>query len=299
MCALWTKTNPDEEVAARNRRLVRDTIEDILDQRAKLRISFDSHVTSIKEITGVLAKVGATGLAVEVSSLKGASKSWEGLGVSCYFRVRDRENPEHSHFFTFKSRVESVSVSPGGLVYFLLSQPESMEHAQQRRSVRVGAGPARLPSVMVWRELPAGANVAGAQPLFTTQDRNQGRFKVDNISTCGLRLVVQNALLTEKGLKPAQGDRFSLYFKAVEEQEDMEKVFLANSVVRNVFYDPQAGETALGMEFMDTGALDKERKLVWKPLKDNILPEINAFIFKWNLLDFYRDKRVDEGGLTS
>ncbi|MBI5519132.1 MAG: hypothetical protein HY916_03615 [Desulfovibrio sp.] len=298
MCALWTKSNPDEEVAARNRRLVRDTIEDILDQRAKLRISFDSHVTNIKEITGVLAKVGGSGLAVEVSSLKSASKSWEGMGVSCYFRVRDREDPEHSHFFTFKSRVESVSVSPAGLVYFLLTPPETMEHAQQRRSVRVGAGPARLPAVMVWRELPQGANVAGTPPLFSTQDRDQGRLKVDNISTCGIRLVVQNALLTEKGLKPAQGERYSLYFKAMEEQEEMEKAFLANALLRNVFYDPQAGETALGLEFVDTGALDKERKLVWKPLRDNVLPEINAFIFKWNLLDFYRDKRVDEGGLS-
>lgn len=297
MCALWSRTKTEETPAERNRKLVRGVISDILDQRAKLRLTFDASVTNLRELSGSLAGVNASGLIVEISALKKASASWVGTPVSCYFRVRDRENASLSNFFTFASRIESVQVAPNGLVHFVLSQPETIEHAQQRRSVRVSADQRRLPTLLIWRELPTGADVAGTPPLFRTEDRAEGKLRVDNISTCGLRLSVQNTALGETGLKPVAGETYSFYFKAAEEQEDMEQTFLLNAVLRNVFYDPQAGETALGFEFSAEGALNKHKQVVWSPLKTNEATGLSAFIFKWNLLDFYKEKRVDEGGL--
>lgn len=297
MCALWNRTKAEETAAERNQKLVRAVLSDILDQRAKLRLTFDSRVTNMRELSGALTAVNASGLTVEISALKSASASWVGTAVSCYFRVRDRENPAFSHFYTFSSRIESTQVAPNGLVLFTLSQPQTMEHAQQRRSVRVSADQNRLPVLVVWRELAPGADVSCTPPLFRNEDRTQGKLRVDNISTCGLRLSVQNAALSEIGLKPTVGESYSFYFKTVEAQEDMEKAFLVNAVLRNLFYDPQAGETALGFEFTAEGALNKEKRLVWTPLKASEATGLNAFIFKWNLLDFYKEKRVDEGVL--
>ncbi|HWR04243.1 MAG TPA: hypothetical protein VN419_09500 [Humidesulfovibrio sp.] len=276
---------------------MRSVLSDILDQRAKLRLTFDSRITSLRELSGALTGANASGLTVEISALKSASASWVGMSVSCYFRVRDRENPAFSHFYTFASRIESTQVAPNGLVLFTLSQPQTVEHAQQRRSVRVSADQNRIPALVVWRELSPGANVSGTPPLFRNEDRAQGKLRVDNISTCGLRLIVQNAALSEIGLKPTVGESYSFYFKTVEAQEDMEKTFLVNAVLRNLFYDPQAGETALGFEFTAEGALNKDKRLVWTPLRASEATGLNAFIFKWNLLDFYKEKRVDEGVL--
>ena len=87
------------------------------------------------------------------------------------------------------------------------------------------------------------------------------------------------------------GETFTFYFKAVGEDES--KVFLAQAALRNLFSDPQQGVTSLGFEFTAEGRLNRDKKLVWTPLADNTLPGLGPFIFKWNLLDFYRDKRVE------
>ena len=93
--------------------------------------------------------------------------------------------------------------------------------------------------------------------------------------------------------KQEPGAIFPFYFKAVAEEDTPAKAFLANAVLRNVFSDPQRGETSLGFEFVAEGRLNKQKRLVWTPLATNELPDLSPFIFKWNLLDFYREKRVD------
>ncbi len=295
MCALWNRTKPEAMAAARNRQLTQALLAEVLEQRAKLRLTFPSQVTSLRELSGSLASFGPQGLDVEVSSLKSGSQSWVGTPVSCYFRVRDRERAGLTRFYTFDSAIEAVGTAPNGLVHFRLTTPRTVAHAQQRRSVRVSVDQRRMPVFMLWRELPAGADVAATPPLAQSGPQTQGRLRVENISGCGLRLVAQNALLSELGLKPQVGESLCFYFKALEGQEIAEKAFLVNATIRNAFNDPQSGETALGLEFMAEGGLNKNRRLVWTPLKANEVTHLSGFIFKWNLLDFYKEKRVDEG----
>lgn len=292
MCALWSK--PKDDTASRDREFLRAVLSEALEQRAKLRLTLLSQLTSLREVSGSLASFGASGLDVEISSLKAGSQSWVGSPVSCYFRVRDRAQDGISRFYTFDSRIEAVRMAQNGLVHFTLATPGRATHAQQRRSVRVPAGPARVPSLLVWQDLRDGADVSGTAPLVQLNEQTRGRLRLENISACGLRLTVHNALLSELGLKPALGDQFAFYFKALDGQDIPEKNFLLAATLRNAFSDPQEGETALGFEFQAEGRLNKDRRLVWTPLKNNEATGLPAFILKWNLADFHRDKRADE-----
>jgi c-di-GMP-binding flagellar brake protein YcgR len=293
MCALWKPDKQKEAADKRSRQFIAETLTDALDQRAKMRLTFEDTTTSIKDISGSLVGFNSRGVLVEVSSLKKASQAFVAATVSCYFRVRVGGETPTENFYTFNSRVQSVHMQDNGVVAFVLASPTEIMPAQQRRSVRVSVDLERMPMCMVWRELPGGADITAAPPLLSCNAQRQGQLKVDNISSYGLRLIVPNAVMSETLPRQEPGEVFSFYFKAVAEEETPIKAFLACAVLRNTFSDPQTGETSLGFEFVAEGRLNKEKRLVWTRLPTNELPGLSPFVFKWNLLDFYRDKRVD------
>jgi len=292
VCALWAKA--DEEDSARKRKLVQDMLEDIRDQRAKLKLDFDKSVTSLKEITATLIEYDEESLTLEVTALKGASGTWIGAGVSCFFRIRDREARGREQFLTFSARVKSVEQRPSGMVHFVLGLPDTFKSAQLRRSVRVSVDQRKVPTLRFWRELPSGTTLAEAEPLLdSARDAKRG-LKVDNFSANGMRLLVKNALMHEALPEQKKGERFSFQFQAVAEPGSPVATFWVNATLRNVFSDMQKGETALGFEFLSEGFVDEDQRLVWRPLKFDEVDGLGKFVFKWNL-DLYREKGIGQG----
>ena len=289
MCALWAKDDKDD--AARKRRLVLDMLEDIRDQRAKVKLDFDKSVTSLKEITATLMEYDDQGLTLEVSALKGASGTWIGSEVTCFFRIHDRETRGREQFLTFDTRITGVEQRPSGMVHFVMALPETVKSAQLRRSVRVGVDPRKVPSLKVWRELPSGAMVSDAKPLLDSEAEGMRGLKVDNFSANGMRLLVANALMHQVLPEQRKGEHFSFHFQAVAEPGTPAATFWVNGILRNIFNDTQKGETALGFEFISEGFIDETRRLVWRPLRFDEVGGLGKFIFKWNL-DLYREKGI-------
>lgn len=291
MCSLWVK-NSAVENAADKRKVLLGILADIHDQRAKLKLEFDVGVTSIKNLTASPVKYDISGVTVEVSALKTASERWVGSRVSCYFRVRGRENAGYAQFLTFSSVIRSVQQQPNGMVWFVLALPEGVANAQQRRCVRVEVDQTRVPVVTVWRQLAAGARIAGSPPLLESVAEAKPRFRMGNISTHGMRLMVENSLMHEALPRQSKGEYFSMYFEAVSEPGEPAEPFYVTAILRNIFSDPQQGETSMGFEFTDEGELDEKGRIVWEPLKSGEVSNLGAYIFKWNLLDFHREKRI-------
>ena len=291
MCALWTKPEDD---AARKRKLVLDTLEDIRDQRAKLKLDFDTSVTTLKEITATLIEFDEASLTLEVTALKGASGTWIGAGVSCFFRIREREARGREQFLTFFTRVKGVEQRPSGMVHFALELPEGFKSAQLRRSVRVSVDMRKVPTLRLWRELPSGTILTDTQPLLdSARDAKRG-LKVDNFSANGMRLLVSNNLMHEALPEQKKGERFSFQFQAVSEPGSPAATFWVNATLRNIFHDTQKSETALGFEFLSEGVIDEDHRLEWRPLKFDEVGGLGKFVFKWNL-DLYREKGIGQG----
>jgi len=289
VCALWTKDDKDD--ASRKRRLVLDLLEDIRDQRAKVKLDFEESVTSIKEITATLMEYDDQSLTLEVSALKGASGTWIGSEVSCFFRIHDREVRSREQFLTFDTRITGVEKRPSGMVHFIMALPETVKSAQLRRSVRVSVDQRKVPTLKVWRELPSGILVSDAKPLLNSETDAARGLKVDNFSANGMRLLVANALMHEALPEQRKGEHFSFHFQAVTEPGAPGATFWVNAILRNVFSDTQKGETALGFEFISEGFVDETRRLVWRPLRFDEVGGLGKFIFKWNL-DLYREKGI-------
>jgi c-di-GMP-binding flagellar brake protein YcgR len=289
VCALWTKDDKDD--ASRKRRLVLDLLEDIRDQRAKLKLDFEESVTSIKEITATLMEFDDQSLTVEVSALKGASGTWIGAEVTTFFRIHDRETRGREQFLTFDTRITGVEQRPSGMVHFIMALPETVKSAQLRRSVRVGVDPRKVPTLKVWRELPSGSMVSDAKALLDSETDATRGLKVDNFSANGMRLLVGNALMHEALPEQRKGEHFSFHFRAVAEPGAPAATFWVNAILRNIFNDTHKGETALGFEFISEGFIDETRRLVWRPLRFDEVGGLGKFIFKWNL-DLYREKGI-------
>jgi hypothetical protein len=293
MCALWNSDKSATAEKKRNHKFAQQILSDILEQRSKIRLLFEEGLTGIKNMSAAMTGFDAHALTLEVSSLKSAPKIFVGKNVSCYFSILDETN-KLQNFYIFESQVTRAELRENGLVYFTLAQPREIKPSQQRRSVRVPVNQERIPLFLVWRELSSGTNVSDIPPLINSDTCAKNSFKVENISSCGLRLLMQNTLMSEVLPNQSVGEVFSFYFKAIAEPETPAKPFLLNATLRNIFSDPQKGETSLGFEFIAEGGLNKHKKLVWTPLKSHEVYNLIAFIFKWNLLDFHRDKRIDE-----
>lgn len=286
MCALWSKGKDDE---AKTRQMVLDTLGDALDQRSKLKLLFDEGVTTIKEVAATLLEVDATGLTVEVSSIRGASERWKGAGITAFFRVRDREFKGREHFLTFDTSILNFEQRPSGLLHFVLSFPKRLANAQQRRGVRVKADPRKVPELSVWLAPDTPKDIRLLPPALTQDHYKARQVKAENFSASGAKILVARAVLKQALPDAAKGQHFILYFKAVSEPGGPSSVFWAEGVLRNLFHDPESGETSLGFEFVAEGFLDSEGMLLWRPLRFDEVTGLGKFVFKWNL-ELYREK---------
>lgn len=286
MCALWTREKDDTK---RKQRILMDLLEDIRDQRAKLKLEFEEGLTSIGDLTGTLVDYDVSGLVVEVASLKKATVAFNGASLSCYFRVRDREVRGREQYLTFETTVRSTQLRPSGVVHFSLDFPRDLRNAQLRRSVRVKVDAKKVPELTVWDDFSGRVNLDGLTPLLDEEHMRDGQFKVDNFSANGLRLLVAAPLMRAAIPQPVKGARFAMRFTAVAEPGATPATFWAAAVLRNIFYDPQKSETALGFEFVAEGTMDEEQGMLWRPLKFDEVSGLGKFVFKWNL-DLYREK---------
>jgi hypothetical protein len=288
VCALWSK---DDNDAKRRREVILALLEDIRDQRSKLKLEFESGVTSIKDLTATLLDYDISGLTVEVSSLKGVSIAFTGARLSCFFRVREKGGRGREQYFTFETRVTGVEQRPSGLVHFALAFPDDLKSAQLRRSVRVKVDARKVPMLTLWEDFSGLRNLDAVRPLLGPEQLSKRTFKVDNFSANGARILVHNALMHEVMPEPAKGTRYAMHFQAAAEPGAEPVAFWVGAVLRNVFSDPQTGETALGFEFVAEGFMDEEEGMVWKPLKFDEVSGLGRFVFKWNL-DLYREKGI-------
>jgi c-di-GMP-binding flagellar brake protein YcgR len=292
VCALWTKDDKIDD--ARRRRMVLDMLEDIRDQRAKLKLDFDERVTSLKDITATLIEFDDTSLTLEVSALKGSSNSWVGSELSCFFRIHDRETKGREQFLTFQTRISALEQRPSGMIHFTMDLPETVKSAQLRRSVRVSVDQRKVPTLRFWRELPSGAMLGDTKPLMDSATDAARGLKVDNFSANGMRLLVSNTLMNQVLPEQRKGEHFSFHFEAVAEPGATAASFWVNAILRNTFSDSQKGETAMGFEFISEGFIDDDRRLIWRPLKFDEVGGLGKFVFKWNL-DLYREKGIGQG----
>jgi len=286
VCALWSR---DEEDAKRKQKVILDLLEDIRDQRAKIKLEFDRGVTSIKDMTATLLEFDANGMTVDVSSLKGATHAFDGARRSCFFRVRDRQARGREQFLTFDTSVLGVVQRPSGMVQFSLAFPENLKSAQLRRSVRVKVDARKVPELTLWPDFSGWQDMSKLTPVLGAEDMAAREFKVDNFSANGLRLLVSSSLMHRAIPEPVKGTRYAARFQAVAEPGAPPASFWVGAVLRNVFRDPQTSETALGFEFIAEGAMDEKLGLVWKPLRFDEVSGLGKFVFKWNL-DLYREK---------
>lgn len=286
MCALWGKNKND---ADRTRQIILDTLTDVRDQRSKLKLIFDEGVTTIKEVAATLLEFDPTGITVEVSSLKGASGKWIGAGLTAFFRVKDREFRNREHFLTFDTRILSFEQRPSGVLHFSLAFPANLKNAQQRRGVRVKTDSRKVPELMVWLAPDTPRDIRRLAPALTQEHYSSRQLKVENFSASGAKLLVARSLLREVLPDIGKGQHFNLFFKAAGDSGGPATPFWTEAVLRNVFHDPESGETALGFEFVAEGYLDKDGRLEWRALRFDEVTGLGKFVFKWNL-ELYREK---------
>ena len=287
VCAFWSKDND----AKRKRQILFDLLADIRDQRAKIKLEFAEGVTGVTGLTATLVEYDRNGISVEVSNLLCATRAFDGAGLSCFFRVHDRETRSHEQFLTFDTRVLSGQQLPNGAVCFALAFPQNLKSAQQRRSVRVKVDQRLVPDLSVWPDFSGRLNMSTLAPVFNADHLANSQFRVDDFSANGFRILVDNALMHESMPQPVKGSRYAVSFRAVSGPGKTPVIFWARAVLRNAFRDPQTSETALSFEFIAEGLMDEMDGLVWRPLKFDEVSGLGRFVFKWNL-DLYREKGI-------
>lgn len=290
MCAFWTKkknaVGQDGSEAAR----ITSILETALDQRSNIVICFNECVTTIGNVDSYIVRLNDEEIVLCVSLVNIDPEKFAGASLKCSFRISDGKSSKHKKLYEFESSVVSVQIARSGEIHFVLAFPEKISTGQQRRCVRVSIDKKRIPLVSMWYELPEGQRISGSQPLAISNNDDSCPMRLCNLSTTGLCIKVKKSELHGKFSEIKQGDSFTFYFEAARDCGEGEQPFWVNAALRNEMHVLEGGDALFGFEFSAEGEVDENGHLKWESLRTGEVASLGAFIFKWNVLDFQKEK---------
>jgi len=267
----------------------RRLMEEAIAQRSRCFLALPETVTGLKEIDCSILEASSRGMLLESAGKAAAGPHWVGLPVTGYFRVVLRDNGLEETFYTFDSSIRAAASSPAGQARLRLQEPAALVFGQRRKSLRVEPALERLQKAFLWR-YDKHAGFALESPAVKGSDFQAGLARLADISAGGLRLALRAALLKDRGLAMARGQRLVVHLQFQEPRVAGSHEFWMVARVSHIARDPISRDEVVGMEFLASGALDpKAGKIRWLPVQEHVITGLADIFYHWHL-DKHREK---------
>ncbi|EHJ49048.1 hypothetical protein DFW101_3048 [Solidesulfovibrio carbinoliphilus subsp. oakridgensis] len=267
----------------------RRLMEEAISQRSRCFLSLPQTVTGIKELDCSIRESSSRGLLLESTAKAAAGPHWVGLPVTGFFRLVLRDHGLEETFYTFDSSIRGAATGPAGQARLRLREPEALVFGQRRKSLRVEPDLDRLQKAFLWR-YDKGATFALDAPALRGSDFQAGLARLADISAGGMRLVLRAALVRDRDLLLARGQRLVIHLQFDEPRVAATNEFWMVARVSHVARDRISQDETVGMEFLAGGSLDpKAGKIRWETVTDHVIPGLADIFYHWHL-DRHREK---------
>ena len=279
--------NPFKKKEASPEATSRELLEQAQIQRAKMDLTFEEGVTTLKGLSCAINTMGEDRLVLDVYGIRNPG-NFRGKYFSCYFRIR--EGKAGLGFYGFRARIIEVRKTSNGGIVFESSMPSGVERSQRRRSMRVSPELSWFDEIMFWN----GARLDNAESeaiLFGLRELRQTKLcRLENMSAGGVRLYFNREFCRQADFSPSMHDEFTLYLLFAQEiRNQPQELWLTGKAVR-VVVDPITKDVDLGVEFSHAGRKSSTTgEVVWTAIQDNVAEELISRVFEWHSA-LYRER---------
>ncbi|MFO7728240.1 MAG: hypothetical protein R6X11_07910 [Desulfonatronovibrio sp.] len=272
---------------------IKRLLQEAIDQRSKFIIVLPEDMSSVSSLNASLMDFNNEYLYLEVSAITRFNPRWEGLGVTCFFRLITTKKPRKEMFFNFSSKVYSHEQGKSDQVGIQLDFPEKIEMGQRRSSMRIDMDPRLVLGFSVWEEdrfirAADGENKKGLHPPKISIDHIQsGVIKITDISAGGMKKKITQEALQQLGLSWNKGSTMIIWLVLLEPRNQQKEQFWLKARVKYKYQDFVSKEIDLGLEFISFGQIGPDKKMKWLRVKENNIDQIGNWTYQ-RYLEHYR-----------
>lgn len=272
---------------------IKRLLHEAIDQRSKFIIALPEELTSVSSMNASLMDFNDEYLYLEVSAITKFNPRWEGLGVTCFFRLITKKKPRKEMFFNFSSRISSHEQGKSDQVGIRLDFPEKLEIGQRRSSLRIDMDPKLVLGFSVWDEdrfirAADGENKKGLHsPKISIDHIKSGLVKIIDISAGGMKKKITQEAVQKLGLNWNKGNTMIIWLVLMEPRTQQKDQFWLKAKVRYRYQDFVSKEIDLGLEFTHFGQISPDKKMKWLRVKGNNIDQIGNWTYQ-RYLEHYR-----------
>lgn len=272
-------------------------LQEAIDQRSKFIISLPGDMSSVSSLNASLIDFKNGYLYLEVSTITRFNPRWEGLGVTCFFRLIATKKPCKEMFFNFSSKVYSREQGKNDQIVVRLDFPEEIEMGQRRSSIRVDMDPKLILGFSVWEEdrfikATERENKKGLYPpKICVEHIQSGGIKTINLSAGGMKKKITQEVVQQLGLSWDKGSTMVIWLVLLEPRNQQKEQFWLKAKVKYKHQDFVSKEIDLGLEFISFGQIGPDKKMKWLRVKENNIDQIGNWAYQ-RYLEYYRQGLV-------
>lgn len=276
---------------------IKRLLQEAIDQRSKFIIALPDDLSSVSSLNASLVDVNDEYLSLEVSSITKFNPRWEGLGVTCFFRLITTKKPRKEMFFNFKSMISIHEQGKNDQVQVRLDFPEKLEIGQRRSSLRIDMDPGLVLGFSIWEEdrfikAADGENKKGLHPPKISIDHiKSGLVTIIDISAGGMKKKITPEAVQQFGLNWNKGSTMIIWLVLLEPDTGQKNQFWLKARVKYKYQDFVSKEIDLGLEFTNFGRISPDKKMKWLKVKENNIDKIGNWTYQ-RYLEHYRQGLV-------
>lgn len=263
-----------------------------MDQRSKFILALPKEVTNVSGMDTSLEDFDQNHLFLEASSLDSFNPEWQGLKITCYFKLITKKEPRKEMFFNFSSTIAGIEKKKSGQVIFRLTLPDKLDIGQRRSSLRIEMDIKLLKGFSAWpedrfiRQNPESGKKGLHKPVITLEHMQKGLFRIIDISAGGMKLRSTAAAQNISQGRWQKGSTMVIWMVLLDPDRDDSKQFWVKGRLKYRFEDFVSKDTDLGIEFISHGRITPDKKMKWVPVKEHNIDEIGNWTYQRYLAQY-------------
>ena len=271
---------------------IKACLQEAMDQRTKFLISLPEEITSVGGLDTSLSEFDDKYLYVEASSLNKFNPKWEKIFVTCFFKLVTNKKPRKETFLNFKSRLFSPA-TPTDPIILRLSFPDQLAIGQRRSSIRIEVNPRLILGFSMWdedrfiRTTANGTQKKLHRPKVSIKDLESGFIKFMDLSAGGMKLKIFPDTVKDIDLNWKKRDTIIVWLVLSHPEKNDREQFWLKARICYKYEDFVSKEIDMGLEFINFGQINSDKKMQWLRVKDNNIEPIGDWTYK-RYLEHYR-----------